>query len=179
MNFSGKKPNRFLLLILTIFFILASLGTVQARSKAWYIGAGYAKGSTTGDLNNSQVFYPTDDTVNGPFVYGVDLDDGSGFAINAGYAISKWVAFEVLQTRISQDATSAQYPGETLDANMDSFIFAVRPMLPLGPLEVFGRFGFGAYTLEVRRNTEVIVNPNRKDSTFSGGGYVFGGGVAF
>ena len=123
-------------------------------SKAWYIGAGYLTGSAAGELNGSQVFYPADDTVNGPFVYGVDLNDGSGFAINAGYAISKWIAFEVLQTHINLDATSVQYPGETLDADLDSFIFAVRPMLPLGPLEVFARFGFGGYSLEVQENTE-------------------------
>ncbi len=178
MNFLGKMPNRFLLLILTMLFVLASLGTVQARSRAWYIGAGYVLGSATGELNNSQVFYPADDNVNGPFVYGVDLEEGSGFAINVGYAISKWIAFEVLQTHIGLDATSAKYPGETLDADMDSFIFAVRPMLPLGPLEVFVRFGIGGYSLEVQENTEVTANPNRKDSTFSGGGYAFGGGVA-
>ena len=178
MNFSEKMPNRFLLLMLTVIFVLASLGTAQARSRAWFFGAGYATGTPTGDLNGNQVFYPTDDTVNGPFVYGVDLDEGSGFAINAGYAFNKWIAFEVMQIHIGMEATSAQYSGETLDANMDGFIIAVRPMLPMGPLEVFGRFGFGGYTLEVQRNTEVTANPNRKDSTFSGGGYAFGGGVA-
>ena len=185
MNFSGKMPNRCLPAILTMLFVLVSLSTVQARSRAWYIGAGYLTGSATGELNGNQVFYPTDDTVNGPFVYGIDLDEGSGFVINAGYAINKWIAFEVLQIHINLDATSAgldaassQYSGETLDADLDGFIFAVRPMLPLGPLELFVRFGFGGYSLGVRRNTVVTANPNLKDYAFGGGGYAFGGGVA-
>ena len=179
MKIIGKMPNRNLLLVLSIVFIGATFGTAQARSKAWYIGAGYLAGSATGELNGTQTFFPTDDTTNGPFVYGVKLDEGSGFAINAGYAVNKWFAFELLQIHINMDATSAQYSGETLDTDLDGFIFAVRPMLPLGPLEVFGRFGFGGYSLGVQANAEITSNPNRKDSSFSGGGYAFGGGVAF
>lgn len=185
MKIIGKMPNRILLLVLSIVFFGATFGTAQARSKAWYFGAGYLAGSATGELNGTQTFYPTNDTTNGPSVYGVKLDEGSGFVINAGYAVSKWIAFELLQIHINMDATSAsldaastQYSGENLDADLDGFIFAVRPMLPLGPLEVFGRFGFGGYSLDVQRNAVITANPNLKDSTFSGGGYAFGGGVA-
>lgn len=178
MNFTTKIPNRFFLLFLTMLFMLASLGTVQARNRAWYIGAGYLGGTASGELNNSAEFFPSDDTVNGPIVNKFEVDEGRGFVINAGFAINRWVAIELLQTHLNLNAISSKFPGETLDANLDSFVLAVRPMVPMGPFEVFARVGIGGYLLEVQEISEVTVNPNRQDATFSGSGYAYGAGFA-
>lgn len=178
MKFPGKIPNRILLLILTMLFILASLGTVQARDRAWYFGGGYLLGTASGELNNSNEFFPSDDTVNGPIVNKFEVGEGSGFVINAGFAINRWVAIELMQVHIGLDATSTKFPDELLEANMDGFVLAIRPMVPMGPFEVFARVGFGGYNLEVQEIVDVTPNPNRKDANFSGSGYAYGGGIA-
>ena len=178
MKFFGKMSNRFLLLILTMLFLLVSLGTVEARNRAWYFGGGYLLGTASGELNNSTEFFPSDDTVNGPIVNKFEVGEGSGFVINAGFAVNKWFAIEVMQVHLGLDATSTRFPDELLEANMDGFVLAIRPMVPMGPFEVFARVGFGGYNLEVQEIVEVTPNPNRKDANFSGGGYVYGGGIA-
>lgn len=177
MYHSTKKTTRVIFPFLAMLLLLGAMDTIQARSRAWYIGAGSASGSLTGDLNSSQV--QIGDPISGPFVFGVDLEEGDGVAINAGFALSQSIAFEVLLTNTSHNATSNRYPGETLNADLSSILIAVRPMLPLGPLEIFGRFGIGIYTLDVERNTEAPLGSARQDSSFDGDGYAYGAGVAF
>lgn len=171
-----SRIRRAVFFLASAALVLFLANTAQARSQAWYVGAGPASGSVTSELAANQVYY--ENIVTGPFVYGVDLKDGNGFVFNVGYAFNKWIAIEALHTSLNLDASSNQYPGETLDANLTGITFGVRPMLPLGPLELFGRFGIGGYTLEVQRNVVVTGSSGRQDSTFSGGGYAFGGGVA-
>lgn len=176
MYHSTKITTRVIFPFLAMFLLFAAMDTIHARSRAWYIGAGTASGTPTGDLNGSQVYIG--DPVSGPFVFGVDLEEGDGVAINAGFALNKSIAFEVLYTITSHTATSNYYPGETLNADLTAFLIAVRPMLPIGPLEVFGRFGIGIYNLKVQGNAEAPLGSARQDSSFDGDGYAYGAGVA-
>ncbi len=86
----------------------------------------------------------------------------------------------MLHTATRHDAKSAGLPGEPLDASVNALLLGVRGMLPLGDaLELFARFGLGGYALSIERNVETPPNPNRQDSTFSGGGAGYGLGVAY
>ena len=161
---------------------LAEFSPAQAREKMIFVGGGFSNSKLSGGLNeNVPPILPTNDSVNGPIVYGTNFESGGGFAFQVGFVPSRFIGVEVLLTATSHDATNAfQFPGERLDAALAAQIVALRLMLPLGDsFEIFGRAGFGAYGLAILKNVVFPGRFFREDSTFSGTGRATGGGVFF
>ncbi len=162
-------------------FLLASLppaaGSLEAREK-FHLGVGLAATSAAGDMDGSLSHEL--DSGTGPNAYPGELDAGFGLLLNGKYLFNENFGAELLAVISSHDSTNANFGSEIIPATLYGFIGAARGMLPLSDsLEIFGRAGIGSYTLSYEGNTTVAGSTLRFNSSYSGTGWIVGGGILY
>jgi len=174
--------SRVMTLLVVMGLMLPVFYSVQARDRSFFFGGGLASTQVSGDYNEdySSQFY-------GPFeknpktIHGVNLDNGSGYALQAGLSITRNFGFELILSNTAHDGTNQnEFPGETLNADINSTTIGPWGMFSvMDSLEVLGRTGWGQYFVGVPGSMVSSTDGVRKGSDLSGYGYVFGVGALY
>lgn len=148
----ANRIGRIFFIFASAALLLALANSAQAKDRAWNVGLGSTSGALTYESGTEK--------------------DASGFVFNFGYAFNKFIAIEGMHT--STDLDTASLAGSTWDVNVSAINFGARAMLPLGPLEIFGRFGFGTYIYTETQDTAI----NSYSNSYGGSGKYTGFGAA-
>lgn len=148
----------------------------EAREYRWALGGGAVSAMMSEDLN--QIVQPVFFVPVAQSTFTTHVGNGTGFTFQGGFFFNKHIGMELLTGKTTHDATSSGFPGRTLNAELTTFFYAARGMLPLGDnWELFGRAGLGLYGLVVEDNVFVNQGEAGRDSRFRGTGIGMGGGV--
>ncbi len=161
------------ILALGLLFLLAQ---GAAAREGFFLGAGLASQSMSGDIDGDLGFCSEPTCSTPPVVVPGELDPGGGLGFVIGYGFNENVAIEYLFLTTSHDATHNALPGETQSAVLASGLLGARLGAPVGDSgEFFGRIGTGGYVLEYEDAT-LTGGATFSDATFTGSGIGIGVG---
>jgi hypothetical protein len=156
------------------------VGTAQARD-GFYLGAGLASQSASGDLDGEGYYINADGT---KLALVGEIGSGTGLAWRIGYGFGENFAIEALSTTTSHTANHDIHD-ESSNATLSALLLGVRLNLPVSDnMELFGRIGYGGYAVVydsygltggVSGSTFVVLSDT--DVTFSGSGTGIGVGA--
>ncbi|MCH7478621.1 MAG: outer membrane beta-barrel protein [SAR324 cluster bacterium] len=173
-------------LLAIAFFLVAVWPAVSNGREGFYLGAGGASQSVSGDLDGTKNFSDSSGNV---LILAGKPESGSGIAILIGFGFNENIAFEYLFTSTSHASTHSFIKGDnTSNATLTAALFGARVTLPVGEsLEIFGRLGLGVYSAEFETFAlsgrvvapGVFLISSRSSAEFSGSGLGLGLGVEF
>ena len=164
---------------------LCAAGSAEAKPGLW-LGLGASQQSVSGDLDGktSHAFANSDQT--GVIVPG-KLADGSGFALDGGYGINRYLAAEFLFAGTQHKATTSAIGPPALDStgSVSTGLVGLRGTYPAwdDKLELFARGMFGVYSAAyddyalkgaINRGTFVYTSTDRVVFSGSGAGLGIG-----
>ena len=173
-------------LLATTFFLVAVWPAVSDGREGFYLGAGGASQSVSGDLDGTKSFSDSSGTV---VILPGKPESGTGTAVEIGYGFNQNFALEYLFTSTSHSSTHSFIRGDnTSNATLTAALFGARVTLPVGEsLEIFGRLGLGVYSAEFETFAlsgrvvapGVFLISSRTSTEFNGSGLGFGVGAEF
>ncbi len=143
MDTTTRSALRLLLVLAAV-----SLCSVEAAARpGFYVGAGYAGVSASGDLDGTQILIGSTTTEG----TGVDilgkLGSGSGTVINIGYGFNRYIDLEYLSLNTYRHAATSDRLSPPLEttAKVETGIVALRFTVPVAEsFEIFARYGAAA-----------------------------------
>jgi hypothetical protein len=163
--------------VLAVLMLLS--WTAHAR-EGFYLGAGGATQSASGDLDGTHYFVSSNGS---EAILAGKLNSGSGLALLVGYGFSPHVGIEYLAASTSHKATHSLVNLES-DASLTAGLFGLRfNFVAAKSFEMFVRAGYGAGTVEYKDyaqqgslvgNTFVYTSTNKVTFTGAGTGYGLG-----
>ena len=181
MRPASQSTPQFLVLLLAALSIGAF--TTQAR-EGFYLGAGFASVSASGDLKGNTFVTNTAGTE--AEILG-SLSSGTGIALEVGYGFNRYIGIEYLGTGTRHTASTDKkvIPANDTAATVGTALFGFRLTAPVAKsFELFARFGMASSTVMYDEysvpgtTTGTVFTPSGKGGalTLSGAGSGYGAG---
>jgi Outer membrane protein beta-barrel domain len=172
-----RRAGRALAWAAVVTWVLLAAQAAQAQQQSQRmltLGIGTASSSVSGGLDGIGGFTGP----GGLAVYEGKPASGTGLVLLGGVQIKGNLGVEAQFISTTHDATHTLLPGQKMTATVSELLVNFRGSVPLGnSLDVFGRAGLGLYVVDYDHNTNVPPSPALTSSTFTGSGFVIGGGM--